>query len=486
MTTLAANPGTTDTDEFWTLARRHLTRYATNEFTPAIIERAAGSYVYDSTGRAILDFTSGQMSALLGHSHPAIVDTVRHGIGELDHLFSWMLSRPLVEFAATLAGTLPAELSKVLLLSTGGESNEAAIRMAKLYTGRYEVVAFDRSYHGVTHASLAATYSIPRAGYGPVAPGNIVVPTPNPYRPMLERDGRHDWQAELDFAFDIVDRQSVGSLAAFIAEPILSTGGVIEPPPGYLAALKRKCAERGMLLILDEAQTGLCRTGDWYAFQRDGVTPDILTLSKTLGAGLPVSAVVTSPEIEQRCHERGFYFGTTHVSDPLAAAVGLSVVRFLAANGMEGVARRQGERLRAGLLEVQSRHEAVGDVRGRGLLQGVELVTDRATKAPANEFGQAVTAACFARGLHLNIVQFPGSSSILRIAPPLTVTDAEIDDALAIFDDALTATSFLNRSSPMPQNVQAPLRKSVVRRNVSPASCQRSHAVMMCWPLRVA
>ena len=190
-----------------------------------------------------------------------------------------------------------------------------------------------------------------------------------------------------------------------------------------------------MLLILDEAQTGLCRTGDWYAFQHDGdgAAPDILTLSKTLGAGLPVAAVVTSEEIEQRCHERGYYFGTTHVSDPLAAAVGRSVVRFLADNAMSEVARRQGQRLRAGLLEVQARHEHVGDVRGRGLLQGLELVTDRASKAPANELGQAVTNRCFELGLHLNIVQFPGSSSVLRIAPPLTVTD----DALAILDKAL-------------------------------------------------
>jgi 2,2-dialkylglycine decarboxylase (pyruvate) len=428
-------------EEFWTRARRHLVRYSGTEFTPAIIERAAGTYVYDSTGRAILDFTSGQMSALLGHCHPAIVGAVQGSIATLDHLFSWMLSRPLVDLAATLAETLPDPLSKVLLLSTGGEANEAAIKMAKLYTGRYEIVAFDRSYHGVTHASSAATYSVSRGGYGPVIPGNIVIPTPNPYRPLFTVDGRHDWQAELDFAFDIVDRQSVGSLAAFIAEPILSTGGILEPPPGYLAALQRKCRQREMLLILDEAQTGLCRTGDWYAFQHDDVVPDILTLSKTLGAGIPVSAVVTSERIEQRCHERGYFFATTHVSDPLAAAVALAVVRFLADNAMDEVARRQGDRLRAGLLALQARHEAIGDVRGRGLLQGVELVTDRTAKTPADEFGRAVTDACFQLGLHLNIVQLRGSSSILRIAPPLTVTDTEIDDALHILDRALTAAT---------------------------------------------
>ncbi|GAB1513195.1 aspartate aminotransferase family protein [Actinophytocola sp. KF-1] len=427
--------------EFWTTARSRLIRYAANDFVPAVIERAAGAEVFDSDGRAILDFTSGQMSALLGHSHPEIVETVRRSVATLDHLFSWMLSRPVVDLAAALVGTLPAPLSKVLLLSTGGEANEAAIRMAKLYTGGHEVVAFDQSYHGVTHASGAATFAIPRAGYGPVAPGNIVVPTPNAYRPLFTRDGRHDWQAELDHAFTLVDRQSVGSLAAFIAEPILSTGGVIEPPPGYFAALKRKCAERGMLLILDEAQTGLCRTGDWYAFQRDGVRPDILTLSKTLGAGMPLSAVITTDEIEEACHERGFYFGTTHVNDPLAAAVGLTVVTVLARDGYDEVARRLGKRLRDGLLDLRSRHDVIGDVRGRGLLQGIELVTDRTSKTPAGEFGSKVIERCLELGLHLNIVQFPGSSSIFRMAPPLTITDAELDRGLDILDQALTATA---------------------------------------------
>ncbi|MFF3896390.1 aspartate aminotransferase family protein [Streptomyces sp. NPDC001812] len=428
-------------DEFWATARRHLVRYARSDFSPALIERAAGSYVFDSDGRAILDFTSGQMSGLLGHSHPAIVESVSQSIATLDHLFSWMLSRPVVDLAAALARTLPPSLSKVLLLSTGGESNEAAIKMAKLYTGGYEVVAFDQSYHGVTHASSAATYGVFRAGYGPVAPGNIVVPTPNAYRPLFTRDGRHDWQAELDHAFAMVDRQSTGSLAAFIAEPVLSTGGVIDLPPGYLAALKQKCAERGMLLILDEAQTGLCRTGDWYAFQRDGVTPDILTLSKTLGAGLPLSAVITSEEIEARCHERGYYFATTHVSDPLPAAVGLAVIDVLTQGAYDQTARRLGDRLQRGLSELKDRHEHIGDVRGRGLLQGVELVTDRDTKEPAGDFGSAVTDACFRLGLHLNIVQFPGSSSILRLAPPLTITDTELDRGLDILDQALTAAA---------------------------------------------
>lgn len=425
-------------EALWQLAERHLIRYG-GGFVPAIIERASGSYVYDSSGRAILDFTSGQMSALLGHCHPAIVGTVQRCIAQLDHLFSWMLSRPVVELAASLAQSLPEPLSKVLLLSTGGESNEAAIRMAKLYTGGHEVVALTRSYHGVTQGSAAASYMVPRRGYGPTMPGSIAIPAPDAFRPTVLRDGEFDWRTQLDDAFRMVDAQSVGSLAACIVEPILSTGGMIELPPGYLAALKRKCEERGMLLILDEAQTGLCRTGDWYAFQRDGVVPDILTLSKTLGAGLPLSAVVTSEQVEQRCHELGFYFLTTHTSDPLPAAVGLAVMQTLREGEMDRTAGRLGERLRAGLSELRSRHAAIGDVRGRGLLQGIELV--REDGSPAPDLGAAVTQACFERGLHLNIVQMRSASSVLRIAPPLTMSAEELDKGLAILDDAFSATA---------------------------------------------
>ena len=344
-------------------------------FTREIIDRAAGAYVYTEDGRAILDFTSGQMSAILGHSHPEIVATVQAAAARLDHLYSGMLSRPVVELARRLAATLPAQLQKVMLLTTGAEANEAAIRLAKLVTGKFEIVSFSRSWHGMTQAAVNATYSVSRRGYGPVTPGNIAIPTPDPYRPDFRTpDGEFDWQRQLDAAFDLVDAQSVGSLAACLVEPILSSGGLVVPPPGYLAALQAKCRERGMLLILDEAQTGLCRTGDWYAFQHEGVVPDILTLSKTLGAGLPLAAVVTGAEIEQEAHERGYLFYTTHVSDPLVAAVGTTVLDVLERDGLDVVAQKSGAFLRAGLDRLRDTHPAVGDVRGRGLFQGIELV----------------------------------------------------------------------------------------------------------------
>ncbi len=406
--------------EFWTDAERHLVRYAGRaEFTREIIDRAEGSFLFTEDGRRILDFTSGQMSAILGHSHPEIVAKVREQVGRLDHLFSGMLSRPVVDLARRLTETLPAPLEKVLLLTTGAESNEAALRMAKLVTGGHEVVSFARSWHGMTHGAAGATYSAGRKGYGPAAPGNFALPVPvGP-----------DWRQQLDFGFEMIDAQSVGSLAACLVEPILSSGGVIEPPVGYFAALQEKCRERGMLLIMDEAQTGLCRTGSWYAFERDGIVPDILTLSKTLGAGLPLAAVVTSAEIEQQAHDRGYLFFTTHVSDPLPAAVGNVVLDVLIRDGLDHRAQHLGGLLRKGLDEIAGRHDVVADVRGRGLLAGVELVSD--------DLGQRVTRRCLELGLHMNIVQLPGMGGVFRIAPPLTASEEEIGLGLSIMDSAI-------------------------------------------------
>ncbi|HEX5685790.1 MAG TPA: aspartate aminotransferase family protein [Ideonella sp.] len=421
---------------FWNNARRHLIRYGST-FEPMIIERAQGSFVYDADGRAILDFTSGQMSSLLGHGHPEVAAVVAEHARNLDHLFSGMLSRPVVDLATRLAELTPPGLDRAMLLSTGAESNEAAIKMAKLVTGKFEVVSFAQSWHGMTGGAASATYSAGRKGYGPAAVGSFAIPAPYPYRPRFERNGQFDWQAELDYAFDLIDRQSSGNLAAFIAEPILSSGGLIDLPLGYLAALKAKCSERGMLLILDEAQTGVGRTGTMLACERDGVVPDILTLSKTLGAGLPLAAVLTSEGIEEACHARGFLFYTTHVSDPLPAAVGLKVLEVVQRDRLVERARVAGQRLERGLRALQETVDCIGDVRGRGLLLGIEIVKSKAGKQAAPELGTAITRECMKLGLSMNIVQLPGMGGVFRIAPPLTVSDEEIDLGLDLLKQAI-------------------------------------------------
>jgi 2,2-dialkylglycine decarboxylase (pyruvate) len=308
--------------------------------------------------------------------------------------------------------------------------------MAKLVTGKHEFVAMSRSWHGVTGGAASATYSSSRHGYGPALPGALVLPAPDTYRSRFVDDrGVYDWRSELDFGFELVDRQSSGALAACIVEPILSSGGVLEPPEGYMAALAEMCAARGLQLIFDEAQTGLGRTGSLFACERDGVVPQYLTLSKTLGAGLPLAAMLTTAEIEDIAAERGFLFYTTHASDPLPAAVGLKVIEVILRDRLSERARELGTRLKDGLKALQQRYDCIGDVRGRGLLLGLDLVKDRRTKTPDPVLASRVARDCLELGMMTSVVR--GGFGIFRIAPPLTIETSEIDLGLEIFDKAL-------------------------------------------------
>ena len=407
------------------------------DFPPFFVERAEGSYVYDDRGRQILDFTSGQMCATLGHNHPAVVAAIGRSCERAIHLFSWLLAPEVVELCRELAALLPPQLQKVILLNTGSEANEAALRMAKLASGGHEVVALSASFHGLTGGAGAATYSVGRRGYGPGVPGNLAMPAPYAYRCPIRHCSDACDLACLEVGFELIDSQRSGQPAAAIAEPILSTGGVIVPPAGYFPRLKELCEARGMLLILDEAQTAFGRVGATFAFEQDGVVPDFLTVSKTLGGGIPLSAAVTSAEIEERCYERGFVHVTSHVSDPLPAAVGLAVLEVLARERLAERALVLGERLAAGLRDLQQRYEVIGDVRGRGLLWGVELVTDRLSRTPNPGLGAKITRRCLELGLSMNIVSLPGLASVWRIAPPLTATEGQIDDGLSILDQAI-------------------------------------------------
>ncbi len=420
--------------DLWSRADRHLVRYG-HDFQPAIIAAAAGSFMTTTDGRRLLDFASGQMSAILGHSHPEITAVIAAQAGQLVHLYSQLLSRPVIDLAGKLADIAPGALDRVLLLSTGGESNEAALRMAKTATGGYEVLALSRSWHGVTHGAASVTYNSSRVGHGPAAPGSFVLPAPTPYRPRFVSGDTYDWHGELDYGFELYDRQSAGRPAAFIIEPILSSGGVIVPPEGYVAAAAEHARARGMLVIVDEAQTGLGRTGQLFDCARDGFIPDLVTLSKTLGAGLALSAVITSAEIEQRCFDNGFHFYTTHAADPLPAAVGLKVIEIILRDQLADRARVAGDRLRQGFETLQQRFEQIGDVRGRGLLIGVELVADRHTKTPAPALAQRVMQRALDLGLSTSIVR--GELGVFRIAPPITISNDEIDLGVAMFETAL-------------------------------------------------
>lgn len=416
---------------------RHLIRYG-GDFAPHTIARAKGSYVYDTQGREILDFTSGQMCATLGHNNPKIVEAIQRACDGAIHLFSGMLSPAVLALADRLAGILPDKLSKSMFLSTGGEANEAALRMAKLHTGGYEIVGLTESWHGMTAGAASSTYVAGRKGYGPAAVGTMAIPAPNAFRcPVRHCQGKCDMTC-LEVGLDMVDAQSSGARAAFIAEPVLSSGGVIVPPEGYFRRLKQECEKRGMLLILDEAQTAFGRLGRNFAFEHFGVVPDILSLSKTLGGGLPLAATVTSAKIEEDCFSKGFLHVTSHVSDPLPAEVGLAVLDVLEEEGLNARAVEMGGYLEAGLESLMQRHEIIGDVRGMGMLYGVELVKDRAGKQADPQRGRAITRRAMELGLSMNIVSVSGSmASVWRIAPPLTASREDIDKGLNILDQAI-------------------------------------------------
>jgi 2,2-dialkylglycine decarboxylase (pyruvate) len=327
-----------------------------------------------------------------------------------------------------------------MFLSTGGESVEAGIRLAKVVTGKWEIVGFAQSYHGSTGAAVSATYSVGRRGHGPLMPGSFAIPAPNAYRPRFPGA---TWQQELDDSFELLDRQSTGNLAAFIAEPVLSTGGVIDLPIGYLAALKKHCERRGMLLIVDEAQTSLGRTGEMFAFERDNVVPDVLLLSKTLGAGMAISSVQTSDAIADEAEKRGFFFVTTHVNDPLPAAVALKVLEIIKRDQLVEGSKVLGSQLRRGLQNLMQRHQCIGDVRGRGLLLGMEFVPFDGKSS--SEIALKVTETALERGLSANITG-AFSAGILRFAPPINSTDEEIDFGLSVLDDSIShVTDHLGR-----------------------------------------
>jgi 4-aminobutyrate aminotransferase-like enzyme len=423
------------------VAKNYLVNYGT-QFEEDIFTASRGLYVYTANGHRVLDWTSGQMSCLIGHGHPEIVETIKNHAEHLDHLFSGMLSPPVLNLAQRLTSVLPPGLDKAVFFSTGGESNEAAIKMAKIYTGKFEIVGLGASWHGVTAQALGTQYHFGRKGQGPLMPGMHMLPPPNTYRSIFRHpDGSYDWKTELDYGWSLIDRASCGSLAACIVECIQSSAGMHVLPPGYLQALKKHCEQRDMLLIVDEAQTGIGRAGDISAAcHHENVVPDIITFSKTLGNGIALSAVVTSNEIERVCAERDFCFYTTHVNDPLPAAVGDKVLEIVLRDDLVSNSRRVGALLHSGLRTLQSRYGCIGDVRGRGLMAGVEIVADRETKKADIDLARRIAKKMYSLGLWANLSSHSSFSGVFRIAPPIVINEEQLREGLDIMERAFRET----------------------------------------------
>ena len=419
-------------------AKEYLVRYGGDTF-PNLFTSAKGTIVKDSDGREYLDFTSGQMCATIGHNHKAIVEAVNRAGEKAFHFFSGMIPEVVAELAQTLARDwLPGDIKRTIFINTGSEATEVALRMAKMYTDGYEILVLGGSWHGITGGASSVSMASDRKGYGVPPPGVFVIPEPNAYRPYIPGATEEEAAlANLELALKMFDMQSAGRGAAIIAEPVISAGGVLVPPKAFIQALRKAADDRGMLLIFDEAQTAFGRIGTKTGSEYFGVVPDIMTMSKTLGGGLPLAAVATTAKIEDVLHERHFTFYTSHVSDPLTAEVGLAVLKVIAEEQLVERANTIGAYLRGRFEELQQRYEVIGDVRGLGLLLGVELVKDRNSRAPAHDLGALTTQKCFENGLSMNIRRRPERGSVWRIAPPLTVSTDEIDRATDILEKSL-------------------------------------------------
>jgi 2,2-dialkylglycine decarboxylase (pyruvate) len=405
------------------------------EFSGPVLASGKDSVVVDVTGREYLDFNSGQMCSALGHNHPRIVQAIQEVCQTLIHTSSNYFNTTEIELAKRLAEVTPPPLQKSTFLLSGSDSNEAAIAMAKIYTGKFEIASPDSSFHGFSHVTRSVTFAGWHAGYGPFTPGVYAILTPYRYRCQFCQKEPDCTLGCLDTSFELLDAQSAGSLAAVITEPLFSAGGVIPAPTVWLRALQAKCRDRGMLLIFDEAQTGLAKLGTMFAFEQHGVVPDIVTISKHFGGGVSISAAITTAEIEETVVERGYVGGHSHCNDPLGCVAGIASIDIIVDENLTKKAIEIGEYYQGILRRLAEKHELIGDVRGIGLIQGIELVEDRERKVPANATGIAIHKRLLEKGL---ICSSRRRGSVLRFVPPFTTTHAQFDRAGELIDQAIS------------------------------------------------
>jgi 2,2-dialkylglycine decarboxylase (pyruvate) len=397
-----------------------------------VISRAEGSISYDTEGNSYLDFNSGQMCSTLGHNNPRIQQVIEAQSKVLTHASTVYYNVPQVELAARLAAVNDPPLRKSVFGESGSDSNELAVLLARRATGRMGIGALTQSFHGLSDATRAISYAAAGPGYGPPMPDVFAIPTPYCYRCPYQGDGKGCCMAPLHFGMETLDRQCGGAPAAVIVEPIVSAGGVIELPAQYLQGLRQELNKRGALLIYDEAQTGLGKLGQMFAYQVYGVQPDVLTVSKHLGGGLAVSAAITTDEVTSRATRSGLSIGHSHSSDPLACKAGTASIDEIVEKELPKRALEIGGYWQANLRALQQRYEIIGDIRGRGLLQGIELVRDRSSKEPASEIAADIYRHCLANGLMFSVRgKF---KNVLRFVPPFTTTNAQLDQATEILE----------------------------------------------------
>jgi 2,2-dialkylglycine decarboxylase (pyruvate) len=417
--------------EIWERYGRHL--LMASPYKDAVITAARGCTFTDADGNEYLDMSSGQICAVAGHGHPVLLERVIDQIRRVAHTGTSFFSPVVFEASARLMSVVPGGLEKCLFLSTGAEANEYAIRLAKVYTGKTGVLALTKGYAGLTLQTSSLT------NYGksakPIVPGTGYIQVPDPTACPPGRDPL-EWGRELIEQSLEVNRGLLDNVAAIIFEPILSAGGLIVLPDGYMRELRALATRLGSLLIADEAQTGMGRTGKWFGVQHDDVVPDILVLSKGVGGGFPSSAVVTTGEINEVVMTRVNQF-SSHQSDPLGAAATLAVVEIIEQDGLVGKAEEMGRYMRDRLQDIGTRYPQLQHVRGRGLMVGFDVVRDPAEPIADGTVGRSIEDFCRAEGVHFEAIQ----RNRFRILPSLTITRAEVDQFVAVLEQAVQAVA---------------------------------------------
>ncbi len=400
-------------------------------FFPLAIAGGHGPRLVEESGRELIDLSGAWGAASLGYGHPALVEAVSRAVA--NPAGASVLSAanaPATALAEKLLGLFPGNgRNKVWFGHSGSDANEAVFRAIAKATGRTGVISFVGAYHGCTTGSMAFSGHSVQAGAAK-ADGLVLLPYPDPFRP-------YEGDASGDAILDLLKQQFATTAppekigCAFI-EPIQSDGGLIVPPKGFFQKFADLCRQHGILVVCDEVKVGLGRSGKMHCFEHEDFVPDILTIGKGLGGGLPLSAAIGPAEIMDCA--TAFAMQTLH-GNPVSASAGLAVLETIDREGLAEAARRKGERLREGLRQMAERHDLIGDVRGRGLATGVELIADHSDRTPASRETAKLIYRAYELGL---VVYYVGmNSNVLEMTPPLTISDAEIDQALAILDRAL-------------------------------------------------
>ena len=402
-------------------------------YLPIVAAEGRGAILTDVDGNAFVDFTGGVGCLNVGHAHPRVVEAVQEQAARFLHTdFTIVPYEVYVTLAERLLALAPfSGPAKAAFFNAGTEAVENAVKFARAYTGRPAVIAFEGAFHGRTLLSLTLTSKTHpyKAGLGPFAPEVYRAPFPNEYRGVSAAQAL----AALERAF--VTLVAPETVAAIVLEPVQGEGGFVVAPPEFILGVRALCDEHGIVLIVDEVQTGYGRTGKMFAIEHYGVEPDLITVAKSIAAGLPLSGVLGKAAIMDAPGDGAV--GGTYVGNPVAQAAALAVLDVFEDEGLVERAEHIGETIRARMLGWQERHAQIGDVRGLGAMLAIELVEDRATKRPAADLATAVTSEAAQRGLLL--LKAGTYSNCIRVLCPLVITDAELNEGLDAWEDALDA-----------------------------------------------